>query len=242
MRLTSRRLLAALLALGVLLAFGGGVALVQEPAGPQSVFLPAIFRAVSPAKPTPTPLVLAVPAPPPTPPATATPTATPEPTAVVVAPAPPAATPTPTPAGVPLRTSPGALALVVGGTATFDLVLDGGSQSFDAVQVYLTFDPRLVEVVDADPARAGVQVTPGASLSDVLLNGVDNAQGRLQFAAGRSIAQPPPSGTLVIATVELRGRAEGTSPLTFEANSSAAFAGRRIPLQLVPGSVAVRAP
>lgn len=238
MRLRSRRLLAGLLALGVLLALGGGVALLQEAAGPQRVFLPAIFRVLTPPKPTSTPIVVATLAPP----ATPTPTLAPEATPFAGVPPPPAATPTPVPTGVPLRTNPGAVALTIGGTATFDIVLDGGSQSFDAVQVYLTFDPRLVEVVDADPARAGVQVTPGAALADVLLNGVDNAQGRLQFAAGRSIAQPPPSGTLVIATVELRGRVEGTSPLTFEANSSAAFAGRRIPLQLVPGSVTVRAP
>ena len=61
----------------------------------------------------------------------------------------------------------------------------------------LTFDPNVVEVVDADPNQAGVQAALGTFLDSgfVVLNAADNVTGTLRFAMTQLNPSQPKSGT-----------------------------------------------
>ena len=48
------------------------------------------------------------------------------------------------------------------------------------IEFHLTFDPNVIQVEDANPAREGVQIEPAAWLQDgfVAVNRADNSRGR----------------------------------------------------------------
>lgn len=81
----------------------------------------------------------------------------------------------------------------------------------------LTFNPTLVEVVDADPVKAGVQIQPGDFLSPdwELDNTVDNDNGTIDYALSQWDPSPPQSGDGVLAIITWRGKVLGTSPIAF---------------------------
>jgi hypothetical protein len=85
-------------------------------------------------------------------------------------------------------------------------------------QLTLRFDPRLVEVVDLDDATPGVQVEPGdfPAPDAVLRNNADNDAGTLEYVATLQGPKPGVSGGGTVATAVLRGKAAGSSPLSFE--------------------------
>jgi len=88
-------------------------------------------------------------------------------------------------------------------------------QPVDSAQAYIDFDPALLEVVDADPGTAGVQIQQGTVLPDELQNSVDNGLGQINFAAGMFGGQPV-TGTFTLATVEFKAKgATGGTPLSF---------------------------
>lgn len=105
----------------------------------------------------------------------------------------------------------------------------------------LTFDPTLVEVVDADPVRAGVQIQPGDFLSpDWLLdNTVDNDNGTIDYALCQWDPSLPQSGDGVLAIITWRSKAEGTSPIAFTYVLLGAPHGVPIPAGTQDGEVVV---
>ncbi|MCX6021781.1 MAG: dockerin type I domain-containing protein, partial [Chloroflexi bacterium] len=120
-----------------------------------------------------------------------------------------------------LRFDPNPVAVGLGaGSADVRIVLETGAQPVDGVQVTVSFDPAKLRVEDADPNADGVQLIPGAALSQMLLSNVDNVAGMVRFAASRTVGQPAPSGSITVATIKLSGRAAGTWPLTFTPGGS----------------------
>jgi hypothetical protein len=74
---------------------------------------------------------------------------------------------------------------------------------FYGVQLHLTFDATRVQVIDADPALPGVQISPGAPFADsgfVALNRVDNELGTIEFAATLLNPAKPLNGDAVAAS------------------------------------------
>ncbi len=144
-------------------------------------------------------------------------------------------------APIGLRVDPNPVLIAVNGvTSDIRITVDAGAQGVDGVQVRLHYDPTKVQVVDSDTATAGLQVTPGTALLQGLQNVVDPAAGTIDFAAGRSQDQAPPSGTFVLATVKVIGLTESTSPLQFVAvNVEAAFAGGTLPVVTTDGQAQV---
>ncbi len=178
------------------------------------------------------------PTPTPTQTATLTPTATATRTATVTRT--PTATATPA-SQVTLRVDPASGTTGLNSTPTdVRIVVDAGARQVDAAQFRLTFDPAKLQVVDADPATGGVQVVQAAVFGQSLANAVDNALGTIDFAAGRSSAQPAATGAFTLATFRVVGIAEGSSPLTFDAGRvQVAFAGQPLQAALSGGTVRV---
>jgi ELWxxDGT repeat protein len=85
------------------------------------------------------------------------------------------------------------------------------------VELQLSFDPALAEVVDSDPEVEGVQVQPGdCPLPDsVVANSADNTAGTISYAVEFLSPSLPCQGSGVIASATFRGLAEGISPLHF---------------------------
>lgn len=80
-----------------------------------------------------------------------------------------------------------------------------------AIDVLMSFDPQVLQVVDQDPELAGVQVQLGTLLEPgfVVLNLVDNDLGRLRLAMTQLNPAPPKSGTGAIVVVRFLAKAAG---------------------------------
>lgn len=89
--------------------------------------------------------------------------------------------------------------------------------AFDA---QVGFDPSVVQVVDADPALNGTQVSLGVFLESgfVIRNQVDNTAGTLQLAMTQLNPSTAKTGTGNLVVFKLRGIKSGSvSPLTLQA-------------------------
>jgi len=106
--------------------------------------------------------------------------------------------------------------VAVGATTTVDIRIENVTDLF-GVEVRLSFNPALLEVVDADPGTAGVQIQPGTFPSPdfIAQNSVDQATGKIDFAIAQRPPHEPVSGSGVLATVTCRGKAAGTLALIF---------------------------
>ena len=104
-----------------------------------------------------------------------------------------------------------------GQQATVDLLIDQVEGLYGA-QVRLTFDPDVIEVVDADPAQDGVQVEPGTIPSPdyVVRNTADNRAGTIDYALTQVTPRDPANGGGVLARVTFRGRTVAVSEVRFD--------------------------
>lgn len=115
---------------------------------------------------------------------------------------------------VVVRVIPTTLTLTVGGVSdvAVEVVDVEGLYGFD---VRLSFDPTVLEVVDADPNRPGVQVSlgrlldPGISVRD----GADNTTGVIHYAMTQLNPSEAKSGTGNLVVIKLRGKTVGVSDL-----------------------------
>ena len=109
---------------------------------------------------------------------------------------------------------PETLELAVDDVVTVDIRVDNVVQMAGA-EVHLTYDPALLEVVDADPATEGIQIAHGDFLSPdfVVQNGADQAAGTLDYAIACMPLDKAVSGDGVLARITLRGLAGGEAPV-----------------------------
>lgn len=146
------------------------------------------------------------------------PSTSPIPTAIpAVAPTSPVPTPTPDVTGpVVLRMKPSTmLDLTVGETRAVEVWLES-IEGLHGIELHIVFEPLYLQIEDADPDAAGVQIAPGEfpTPSDVLRNEVDNDAGVIVY----HVAQEPGElarGSGLVASFTLRGQAQGGSPLHF---------------------------
>ena len=105
---------------------------------------------------------------------------------------------------------------VVAGEVTEVAVEVVDVQDLYAVDIELRFDPQAVEIVDADPAKEGVQVALGTFMDPgfVIRNAADNTQGRLRFVMTQVRPSEPKTGEGVVLVIRLRGKQPGAvSPI-----------------------------
>ncbi len=108
--------------------------------------------------------------------------------------------------------------------------------------VTVTFDPQVVEVVDADPNLPGVQVAQGLFLDPgfAVINTADNTAGSAHFVMTQLNPSEAKSGTGSLIVVKLLGKQAGTSSaLTVENPQLARRDGFMIPATPASGQVDV---
>lgn len=144
-------------------------------------------------------------------------------------------------ASVQVRIAPPSLQVPEGGTVDVAVEVREVEALYGA-DVAFTFDPQVVEVVDADLSQAGVQVALGLFLDPgfVLRNLADNVQGKVHFAMTQLNPSEAKSGTGVLIVVKLRGKRAGAStPLTLVSAQLARRDGVSIPTTTADGRVEV---
>ena len=113
-------------------------------------------------------------------------------------------------AGPTVALGDGVLELQAGQTAELAVTV-ADVQGLYGFEMQLRIDPAVAAVVDADPARPGIQVTPGDFLSPdfVAQNLVDNQAGTINFALTQLNPSAAKSGSGTLFTVRLRGLVAG---------------------------------
>jgi hypothetical protein len=113
-----------------------------------------------------------------------------------------------------VRFDPSAMGLKPDAQGTINIVVEN-VQNLYGIQFRFTFDPHILEVIDADPDTDGVQIDPASCWKDgfVAVNQVDNAGGRIDFAATLLRPAQPLSGKPVVATITFAARGTGLSAL-----------------------------
>ncbi len=111
-------------------------------------------------------------------------------------------------------------------------------------EVLLKFDPAVVQVADADPAKAGVQLLAGdfLALDFLVRNTVDNAAGTAEFVLAQLNPSEAKSGTGTLFTVLFEGVAAGkTTAVTIDRLKLASRDGLEIAALAVNGDLTVAA-
>lgn len=84
------------------------------------------------------------------------------------------------------------------------------------VDIIVTYDPRVVEVVDADPIRDGIQIAQGPFLDPgfTVYNTADNQTGKVRFTMTQLNPSEAKSGSGVLFYITLRGKEVGRTRVT----------------------------
>jgi hypothetical protein len=129
---------------------------------------------------------------------------------------------------VNLSFSPQSQVASLGEVVTFDMMVEAGEQLLSNVELYIEFDPVVLQVVDAsgDPAEA-VEADQD-TLDIVLLNRVDNQAGRIRYDAGKLVGATP-SGTFRVATLRLNRIGEvGQTAVRYLSSSDVFYRGESV--------------
>jgi len=109
-----------------------------------------------------------------------------------------------------VRAEPAVLEVGKGQIETLQILLVD-AQNVYGVDLQASFDPAVMEVVDADPTQAGIQMTPEPFLEPdfVVLNVADNETGILRYVVTQLAPTPPANGEGVILSIQFLGKATG---------------------------------
>lgn len=88
-------------------------------------------------------------------------------------------------------------------SASLDAVINAGTDKITAVQLEIAYDPKSLTVVS---------ITPGSFFSNpfVLLNSIDNNNGRISYALGINVSDSSKAGTGVVATIVFKANNTAT--------------------------------
>ena len=141
-----------------------------------------------------------------------------------------------------LRFVPPALGLKPDAQATVDVRVDN-VQGLYGLEFQLVFDPDIIQVIDADPDKEGVQVKPADWWRDgfVAVNRVDTGNGRIEFAATLLRPALAVNGNRVVATIPFAARKTGTSSLNVKSATLSTRNAEAIPYTQQTGQVWVNA-
>lgn len=114
--------------------------------------------------------------------------------------------------GTVVRVAPATQTLNVGETREVTIAIENVNNLY-GIELVITFDPTIVEVVDANPSKAGVQVSAGGFLSPDFeaLNTVAN--GKIDYALTQIAPNNPVSGSGLLIRITFKGNNAGTSAL-----------------------------
>lgn len=143
-----------------------------------------------------------------------------------------------------VRPEPPILNIGQGQVETVHIILENAHDVY-GIDVRASFDPAVVEVVDADPARDGIQLIPGTFVQpDFLVRNVaDNQAGTLMYVTTQVNPTPPANGTGVVFSVQFRGKVLGKqSELKIDSVAIADRRGVKLSVQPQSGVLAVVQP
>jgi len=89
-------------------------------------------------------------------------------------------------------------------------------ENFYGNQLEITYDPTIIEVVDAYSFQPGVQIQHGDFLTPdtVIKNIADNATGLIKYSTSLQGNKPGIDGSGILAQIAFRGLVSGTSPIS----------------------------
>ena len=108
------------------------------------------------------------------------------------------------------------------------------------VEMALSFNPAIAQVVDADPGTPGVQIQPlGSFLSPdfVVRRSADNSAGAIEYAATQLSPQAPVNGSGPVAAVTFQSVANGTFSMPYGDVLLVDINGAPIPAIVLPCAV-----
>ena len=126
-----------------------------------------------------------------------------------------------------VRIAPQTKTVSVGQVFTVELWVDSVVDLYGA-DIQLSFTPGALEVVDADPGTAGVQITVRYDFlnpASVLQRTANNSAGTISYVATQLNPAPPVSGSGVLFEFQFRALYAGTYPITFTTHDLAAQGG-----------------
>lgn len=170
---------------------------------------------------------------------TATPTFTPTPTATPT----PTDTPPPTPTVAPpaVVTAPELLQTTLCSLRETTAIRVENAANLVSARLEVSYNPAIIQVIDADAARQGVQVRIGSPLSTgaIIENTVDTQRGRIVVEANVIGQLPLPVPANLIA-IDWRPQQVGLSPVTIEQLTLLDTAGQPITAAAQNGAVEVQ--
>lgn len=138
------------------------------------------------------------------------------------------------------KVMPQAIKLNVGDTTTLDLTIEQVKGLY-GIEVHLAFDPQVIEVLDADPNRDGVQLEAGSFPSPdfVVLNNADNRAGTAAYAVTQLPPNQPVDGSGTVARVTVRALKSANTQIRVERLLLADTSGKSIQVTSQHGQVQV---
>jgi hypothetical protein len=105
-------------------------------------------------------------------------------------------------------------ALQVGQETGVDILIEDAPIIYGA-DVQISFDPKILEVVDADEKQTGIQIDSGKfideKMSFFLLHDIDNRKGSIDYALTLLNPAPPVEGDGQLARITFRAKATGST-------------------------------
>lgn len=146
--------------------------------------------------------------------------------------------------GTSVKVSPASSNLACDATQVVDIRINDVENLF-GVDIRVSFDANVLEVVDADANAASVNITPGDlpavanNQGMIQTNRADNDSGIVSYAAIRVNPAPAQSGNGVIAQINFKGKASGSSAITLESVMLANASAGPIAADLSNGTISV---
>ncbi len=152
----------------------------------------------------------------------------------------PLAPPASAQANATLRIEPASQPLDAGGVTTAEIWVTDVT-NLAAVDLELRFDPAILNVVDADPGKDGIQIQPGNFLTAdfVVKNEANNDSGIVHYTITQVAPTSPVNGGGLLALITFNAMAPGNSPISFSIAQLASGTAQAIAADLQPGEIIV---
>lgn len=99
--------------------------------------------------------------------------------------------------------------LQVSGSVTCDLGIQSGNNDVQAYSIQISFDPSILEVVDANASLGGIQINFLDSFASIQTNSADNTTGTITLEA--TVSGTAQTVNKTIAQITFRAKRTGTS-------------------------------
>lgn len=116
-----------------------------------------------------------------------------------------------------LSLSPATGTYQAGQTFEVKIQLDTAGATTSGTDVYMSFDPGTLEVVDANSSATGTQILPGTLYAQTVANTADNTTGKIQFSGAKTSSSSGYSGSGTLATITFQAlKAADATKVTFD--------------------------